>query len=267
MTTSSPPKIEYGDVRFSYGNEPVLRELSLVMEPGEFIGVIGPNGSGKTTLLRLLTGMLSPAGGTVRIGGRDVAAIPPEERARLMAVVPQSETVVFPYSVEAMVLLGRFPHTAFLGYEREADFLAARRAMALVGIDHLASRSVTELSGGEQHRVFIARALAQEAPVLLLDEPNAHLDLRHQAGLFELLARLHREEGRSILIITHDLNLADMYCDRILLLSGGRAAAWGPPADVLRENLITEHFGVNVQVDPGPRPHVRLRRADSSHPE
>jgi iron complex transport system ATP-binding protein len=260
MITSTPPNILFDNVRFSYGDAPLLRDLCFAIEPGEFVGVIGPNGAGKTTLLRLLTGMRMPESGTVRIGGHAVDALHPTARARLMAVVPQNETVVFPYSVEAMVLLGRFPHTAFLGYEREEDFRAAHEAMRQVGIDHLSARSVTELSGGEQHRVFIARALAQQTPVLLLDEPNAHLDLRHQAGLFELLARLHREQGRSIMIITHDLNLAGMYCDRILLLSDGTAAAWGTPAEVLRQEIIAEHFGVHVRIDSGERPHVRLVR-------
>ena len=258
MTMTTPPRLVFDDVSFSYGTQQVLRGLGFAVEPGEFVGVVGPNGAGKTTMLKLLTGMRHPDDGRVQIGDRDVSALDPPVRARLMAVVPQNESVVFPYSVEAMVLLGRFPYVSFLGFEGDADVRAAREAMRLVGVEHLAARSVSELSGGEQHRVFIARALAQQTPVLLLDEPNAHLDIRHQAMLFELLARLHREEGRSILIITHDLNLAGMYCDRILLLSGGSAAAFGTPAEVLREDLIAAHFGVPVRIDPGDRPHVRL---------
>ncbi|MDX9759363.1 MAG: ABC transporter ATP-binding protein [Bacteroidota bacterium] len=259
-----PPTIAFEEVRFAYGTTSVLHALSFHVAPGEFIGVIGPNGAGKTTVLRLMTGLLRPTSGAVRIDGRRVQDIPAPERARLLAVVPQNERVAFPHTVEAMVLLGRFPHTSGLGYENETDRMAAARAMERVGIARLASRGMDELSGGEQHRVFIARALAQDTPVLLLDEPNAHLDLRHQAGLFELLAHLHRDEGRSILIITHDLNLAGMYCDRILLLSDGKSAAWGTPAEVLREDLLTQHFGVHVQVDPGPRPHVRLLRTDTA---
>ena len=258
MIISATPRIDVTAARFAYRSQDVLRGIDFTVEPGEFVGVIGPNGAGKTTLLRLLTGQLRPVSGTVRVGGADVARMAPIDRARLMAVVPQNETVVFAWSVEAMVLLGRSPHSTAFGYEDEADRNAAHEAMRLVGIDDLAARSVAELSGGEQHRVFIARALAQQTPIVLLDEPNAHLDLRHQSLLFELLSRLHRDEGRSMFIITHDLNLAGMYCDRILLLSQGRAAAWGTPSEVLREDIIREHFGVAVRIDPGERPHVRL---------
>ncbi|MBE0644046.1 MAG: ABC transporter ATP-binding protein [Bacteroidetes bacterium] len=256
-----PPGIVFDHVQFSYGETPVLRDVTFAVEPGEFVGVIGPNGAGKTTLLRLLTGVRASSAGQVRIGERDVLSIPSNERAHLLAVVPQNESVIFPYTVEAMVLLGRFPHTSFLGYEREEDLRVARSTMELVGVAHLAARSVTDLSGGEQHRVLIARALAQQAPVLLLDEPNAHLDLHYQVALFDLLAKLHRDEGRTVLIITHDLNLAGMYCDRIILLSDGSAAAWGTPAEVLREDILEEHFRVNVRVDGGDRPHVRVVRA------
>ncbi len=247
-------------MQFAYGAQSVLRDLHFAVESGEFVGVIGPNGAGKTTLLRLLTGMRTSNGGTVRIGDQDISTLPPQQRARTMAVVPQNESVVFPYTVEAMVLLGRFPHTAFFGYEQEEDLRVAAEAMKLVGVDHLAGRSVTDLSGGEQHSVLIARALAQQAPVLLLDEPNAHLDLHHQVALFELLAQLHRDEGRSVMIITHDLNLAGMYCDRILLLADGGAAAWGTPSEVLRNDILQKHFRVNVQVDGEERPHVRIVR-------
>ncbi len=266
MTTETshtvPPGIVFDHVQFSYGANPVLRDLAFEVAAGEFVGVIGPNGAGKTTLLRLLTGMRAASAGRVRIGDRDVLGIPPNERARLMAVVPQNESVVFPYTVEAMVLLGRFPHTAFLGYEGEEDLRVAREAMDLVGVPHLAARSVTDLSGGEQHRVLIARALAQQAPILLLDEPNAHLDLHYQVALFDLLAKLHREEGRTVLIITHDLNLAGMYCDRIILLAEGTAAAWGTPAEVLREDILERYFRVGVRVDGGDRPHVRVVRGE-----
>jgi iron complex transport system ATP-binding protein len=256
-----PPRITFEHVRFGYGEHPVLHDLDFAVEAGEFVGVIGPNGAGKTTLLRLLTGMRSTDSGEVLIGGRKVLAIPSRERACMMAVVPQNESVVFPYTVEAMVLLGRFPHMALLGYEHEEDIHIAQDAMKLVGVDHLSGRSVIDLSGGEQHGVLIARALAQKTPVLLLDEPNAHLDIHHQVALFELLSRLHRDEGRSILIITHDLNLAGMYCDRILLLADGSNAAWGTPGEVLREDILEKYFRVNVRVDEGERPHVRILRS------
>lgn len=260
MQFDTPPPIEFDQVHFAYGDIPVLRDLSFVFEPGSFLGVIGPNGAGKTTMLRLLTGLQHPSRGTVRIAGTSVTGIAPRTLARTLAVVPQNESIAFPYSVASMILLGRFPHTGFLGFERPEDLRVAQEAMRLVGIDHLADRAVADLSGGEQHRVFIARALAQQTPVLLLDEPSAHLDIHYQVSLFELLARMHRDEGRSVLIITHDLNLAGMFCDRILLLDDGQAAAWGTPADVLREDILTRHFSVNISIDPGERPHVRILR-------
>jgi iron complex transport system ATP-binding protein len=153
MQYEKAPRIEFDKVHFAYGDVPVLRDLSFVFEPGSFVGVIGPNGAGKTTLLRLLTGLQQPSQGTVRIDGTAVADMTARARARMLAVVPQNETIAFPYNVGSMVLLGRFPHTGFLGFERPEDLRAAQEAMRLVGIDHLAHRAVTDLSGGEQHRV------------------------------------------------------------------------------------------------------------------
>ncbi|MBN1448884.1 MAG: ABC transporter ATP-binding protein [Bacteroidetes bacterium] len=251
------------DVSFAYDSAPVLDGVSLSIDPGEFIGIVGPNGAGKTTLIRILSGMLAPDAGEALADGSTVARIDTRERARRIALVPQNETVAFPWSVHAMVLLGRHPHRSGLGFERREDFAAAREAMEAMRIEHLAERSVLDLSGGELHRVLIARALAQQTPVLLLDEPNAHLDLRHQVALFELLSRLHGLEGRTIVIITHDLNLAGMYCDRIVLMDDGRIVAFDVPERVLEEELLMQHFGVPVRVQPDPdtnRPMVRVRR-------
>jgi iron complex transport system ATP-binding protein len=207
--------------------------------------------------------MLSPKTGTLLADDISIPAIPPKNRARLMAHVPQMEAVMFPWSVASMVLLGRYPHSAGLGYERDEDHDAVRLAMQRVAIEHLAQRCVTDLSGGELHRVLIARALAQDTPVLLLDEPNAHLDIHHQVALFDLLASLHEDEGRTVVIITHDLNLASMYCDRIMLLNEGRLSALGTPEDVLREDNIREHFAIDVRVnhdEHNSRPFIRLLR-------
>lgn len=259
---TTPPHIAFEEVEFAYDGQPVLRRLSFAFRPGEFLSVIGPNGAGKTTLLRLLSGMLTPSSGRISAAGRGMEHFSARERARHIAVVPQMEAVVFPWSVTAMVLLGRHPHTAGFGYESARDREAAHEAMALVGVAHLAARSVTDLSGGELHRVLIARALAQETPVLLLDEPNAHLDIRHQVDLFGLLSRLHRDQGRSILIITHDLNLASMYSDRIMLLDAGASVALGTPAEVLRPDILSRHFQVDVRVETDEstgRPHVIVK--------
>jgi iron complex transport system ATP-binding protein len=236
----------------------VLRELTFEIERGEFIGVVGPNGAGKTTLLRLLSGILTPTRGEIMLDGLSLRSISARERARRIAVVPQFEDVVFPFTVRSMVLLGRAPHLGGLGYERETDFAAADRAMRLADVTDIAERRVTDLSGGELHRVLIARALAQDTPLLLLDEPNAHLDIRHQVALFDLLLRLHAD-SRTIFCITHDLNLAAMYCSRILLLSEYTIVADGSPVDVLTPVMILRHFGIRVAVDLyDATPYIRL---------
>jgi iron complex transport system ATP-binding protein len=263
-TRLHPPRLTLEGCSFAYDEKSVLRDVDAVVQPGEFLGIVGPNGAGKTTLLRLLSGQRAPVSGRATSGDEALHAMPALKRARTIAVVPQSEAVMFPWPVYSFVMLGRHPHTRSLGFEGPGDHHAVEEAMEMVGITELASRKVTDLSGGELHRVLIARALAQDAPVLLLDEPNAHLDIRHQVELFELLSHLHGTGSRSIVIITHDLNLASTYCDRLLLMDDGRIAAHGAPRDVLREDLIARHFGVRVGIDEGERPHVRLLRPDGN---
>jgi iron complex transport system ATP-binding protein len=261
MSSTQPTIFSLKQISFGYEGAEVFRELRLDIPAGSFTGVIGRNGAGKTTLFRLLTGELRPQTGSVSLQGSDIRSYRPRDRARLMAVVLQSEDMVFPFTVRAMVLLGRGPHLGYFGYETEADLAAAERAMEQAGVREFADRKVTDLSGGELHRVLIARALAQEAPILLLDEPNAHLDLQHQVQLFELLSRLH-SEGRTIVCITHDLNLAARYCERLLLLDDGRTVADGTPRQVLTEGSIAQHFGVHAQVTlEAGVPSIRLLRA------
>lgn len=262
-----PLPLQLDGVAFSYEDgSDVLKDVSCRIAPGEFVGIIGPNGAGKTTLLRIISGMLEPRQGQATMDGESVARMDARLRARQIALVPQNESVVFPWSVSAMVMLGRHPHRSGLGFEKPADIAAAEDAMHRMRITHLASRSVLDLSGGELHRVLIARALAQQTPILLLDEPNAHLDIRHQVDLFALLSRLHAEDGRTVIIITHDLNLAASYTDRILLVDEGRIAAAGTPEEVIREDVLTRHFGVDVTVSVDgdtARPAVRVLRKTS----
>jgi iron complex transport system ATP-binding protein len=260
MNTLPPPRLALADLSFSYDETPVLHDVTCTVEPGEFLGIVGPNGAGKTTVLRLLSGVASPAVGSATADGQAIDRLDARQRARMIAVVPQSESVTFPWPVYSMIMLGRHPHTRSFGFEQEEDHRAVTAAMQQVGIEHLSRRSVTDLSSGELHRVLIARALAQNTPVILLDEPNAHLDIHHQVELFELLSDLHDSEGRSIVIITHDLNLASMYCDRLLLMDQGRIASLGTPAEVLRSETIHRHFGVAVHIETSVRPFVRLLR-------
>lgn len=241
-----------------YEQREVLRDVTMEFRRGEFLGLIGPNGSGKTTLLRALTGELAPSAGSVLLDGKPVGRQPRRQVARRMAVVPQMSVPPFEFSVEQIVAMGRSPHLGRLQPERTEDRAAVARAMELTHTEHLAARVVTELSGGEFQRVVIARALAQEAPLMLLDEPAAHLDIGHQIDIFELLGRLNRDEGRSILCVSHDLNLASRYCDRLISMEQGRIVAEGTPAVVLTEEHISALYGCSVQVDSGPggRPRV-----------
>jgi iron complex transport system ATP-binding protein len=245
---SGIPAIQLDGISFRYGDVAVLHDVDVEVRQGDFLCIVGPNGAGKTTLLRVMTHFFPPSIGRALLFGRSARQLPSRERARLVALVAQSEDMVFPNSVRAMVLLGRYPHLSGFGFEGPADYEAADRAIAFTGLTHLASRPVTKLSGGEQHRVTIARALAQETPVLLLDEPNAHLDLKHQTELFDLLLALNRDQGRTIVCVTHDLNLAAQYATRVGILSGGRIAAIGAPEDVLTRELIAAHFGVAAEV-------------------
>ncbi|MCC6731202.1 MAG: heme ABC transporter ATP-binding protein [Chthonomonadales bacterium] len=230
-----------------YGAEPVLGGVSLRLEPGELVGLVGPNGAGKSTLLRALTGALRPSSGTVRIGEHPIETLGSRDVARLVAVVPQTEPRLFDFTVREMVLMGRNPHRR-RGGDTEEDYAAVARALAAADILHIADRPVTALSGGEHRRVLIARALAQATPIVLLDEPTAHLDLVHQVDLLSVLRRLVDTEGTAVLAALHDLNLAADYCDRLLLIAHGRIAADGRPEEVLTPALLEASYGAPVQV-------------------
>jgi len=236
------------DVAFSYGGRDVLGGVSLALERRELVGVLGPNGSGKTTLVRCLMGFLAPRRGRVTLGGRDVAAWPRRQLARHLAVVPQEMPTDFPLLVRELVLLGRVPHLPprGLGFESARDRGVAEAALADAALTELADRPLHQLSGGELRRAFIARALAQETPILLLDEPTSSLDLRHQLGILELLRRRARG-GAAVLVVLHDLNLAAAYCDRIVVLAQGRVAAAGPPTAALDPAILSDVYGVDLR--------------------
>ncbi len=254
------PMLEARELTCGYGDAPVVEEVTLSLGRGELLGVIGPNGSGKTTLLRALAGRLRAEAGEVLLEGRPIGRLPRREVARLLAVVPQISSPPFEFTVREIVAMGRTPHLGRLQSEGRRDRAAIVRAMELTETGHLADRPVTELSGGEFQRVVVARALAQEAPVMLLDEPAAHLDVGHQVRIFDLLAELNRDGGRSILCVSHDLNLASRYSDRLVAIAGGGVAAEGTPSEVLTAARIKELYGADVAVDEGPsgRPRVTL---------
>lgn len=242
------PVLEARGLRAGYGSREILRGLDLALRPGEILGVVGPNGSGKSTLVRVLSGVLRPWAGEIRLMGRDLAAYSPKALARTVAVVPQAAALPEGFPALQVVLMGRTPHLGFLASEGPEDLVAARRAMEQTDVLHLAGRPVQRLSGGERQRVVAARALAQDAPVLLLDEPTAHLDVGHQTALFDLVHRLARERRLAVLAVVHDLTLAGQYCDALLLMKDGRALAEGPPHAVLSAERVAEAYGVAVSV-------------------
>jgi iron complex transport system ATP-binding protein len=258
--------LEVRDVGFAYPARDrrrafALRGVSFGVEPGEIFGVIGPNGSGKTTLIRLLSRVLAPDRGEILLGGRPIRGLGRAELARAIAVVPQQVAEGFPYTARELVLMGRFPHGPGRLFETAADVEEARQAMSATGVLDLADERFDRLSGGERQRVMLARALAQRARVLVLDEPTAHLDLRYQAECVGLLRRLNRDAGLGIVLVSHDLNMAAEVSDRLLLMAGGAAVRVGPAPDVLEETVIESVYGCRVLVDKHPvtgRPTVQL---------
>jgi iron complex transport system ATP-binding protein len=225
-----------------------LGGLSFEVAEGEILGVLGPNSAGKTTLIRLLTRVLGPTRGTIQVDGAALSAMTRAEVARRIAVVPQDVPQGLPFTVEQLVLMGRYPHAPRRFFETPEDVAVAREAMATTGVLELAATPVGTLSGGERQRVALARALAQRPRLLILDEPTAHLDLRYQVECVALLRRVNRERGTTVLLVSHDLNLAGELCDRLLLLAEGRIARLGTPEEVLEETLLATVYGCAVTV-------------------
>jgi len=227
---------------------PVLRDVTLAVNPGELFGIIGPNGSGKTTLVRILSRALLPQAGRVHLFGKPLAEYERRELARTLAVAPQESSVAFPFSGLEIVLMGRSPYLGRFAFAGARDLDVARNALQLTDAAGFAERRLHELSGGEKQRVVLARALAQEPRLLFLDEPTTFLDLKHQAATYRLASRLCRDQGLTVVAVTHDLNLAAQSCDRLLLLSQGRVAMVGTPAEVLTPARLEEVFEVAIEV-------------------
>jgi len=257
------------DISFRYDTDWVLQDLSCTVAQGEFLGIIGPNGSGKTTLLRICNGILFPQQGTVTVQGTDIRKIARKALARTMAFVAQDSPDLFPFKVNECVIMGRAPHLGRLQFEREDDFAIARQAMEATGTLYLASRHMADLSGGEKKRVNIARALAQEPQLLFLDESTAYLDMKHSTAIFDLLKTMNREKGLTVIVVTHDINTASLYCDRLLLLNRGNIHAEGRPEEVITEANIREVYETRVSIDCNPEnglPRISLLPQSLSDP-
>jgi iron complex transport system ATP-binding protein len=232
----------------NYGSRRILHDVSLDVRSGEILALIGPNGAGKSTLIRAVSGVIPIANGHVRTNGDDFASLSTLQRARYIATVPQAVSLPPAYTVWETILLGRTPYLNFLGQLSQHDEAIARQSLSRVSALSFADRRVGELSGGEQQRVLLARALCQSTPILLLDEPTAHLDLQYQVSLLELVSELAHKDHLAVLIALHDLNLAAHYADRIALMVAGNIKAMGKPKEVLQPELIAEAYCLPVRV-------------------
>lgn len=230
------------------GSREVLHGVSLKLEPGSIVGLIGPNGAGKSTLVRALSGVVPLQSGKVLVNGQSLAQLKPAQRARWVAVVPQARHLPPAFTGWETVALGRTPHLNWLGQLSVQDEEHIRQVMARTDTLELADRPVGEMSGGEQQRLLIARALAQAAPILLLDEPTSHLDLQYQYSLLDLVHDLAHRDGLAVLLALHDLNLVARYADRVALLVGGKQVAWGTPTEVLNAGTLSQAYHIPLEV-------------------
>lgn len=249
------------DIYGGYGREKIVKGVSLKINKGDFLGIIGPNGSGKTTLLRLVTRVLNPTQGEVFLEGGDIAEMRLKEFAKRAAFVQQDTAINFAFSVLEIVLMGRIPHLRRLQTQTQKDMAIAREALKLTDTLPLENRQIDELSSGERQRVIIAKALAQEPVLLFLDEPTAHLDIGHQAQIMDLLRKLNCDHNLTIVMVLHDLNLAGEYCNRLVLLNEGKVFKEGGPDEVLTYQNIEAVYNTVVVVNKNPingKPHVML---------
>ena len=236
-------------ISFGYADKAVLSDFSLDIASGGMVGIVGPNGAGKSTALKLFARLIEPQSGSIKLDGRDLRELTRRTIAQHIAFIPQQIGTQYPFTAGQVVLMARHPHKGLAPFETAQDVAIARRAMAECGIDNLADRPMPRLSGGEQQRVLVAAALAQQPKVLLADEPTSSLDLHYQVEIYGHLERLNREQGVTVLAVTHDLNLAAMFCKRIVVLAKGRIMADGTPQQVLEADLLQQAYGAEVLVN------------------
>jgi cobalamin transport system ATP-binding protein len=244
------------DLSLKFRDKLILSDVSFSVTAGEFFVIIGPNGAGKTSLLKVISGLQKAQQGTVVIKEKDISRYGRRRLSQIMAIVPQHIEVGFPFSVTDAVIMGRSPHLGILGMEGKNDFSIAEEAMRFTEVSHLADRKLFQLSGGELQRVIVARAICQQPEIILLDEPTTALDPSHQLKIMDLMEKFRREQGTTIVMVSHDLNLASMYGDRLLLLKDGRVVATGEPRSVLNKELLEKSYGCRINVDESPVGHV-----------
>jgi len=247
--------VEINNLFFEYKDTSTEDSFSLTLnqleiKEGYFTSLIGPNGCGKSTILKLISKILYPQKGRIKFSGVDISEIPYKEYAKMIAYVPQSTYPYFPFSVFEIVMMGRTPYLGMLSFENSIDKKIVEEAMDILEISHLKLKGINEISGGEAQRVYIARALAQKPKMILLDEPNSHLDIEHQIQIFELLAKLKREENLTILSVSHDLNLVGIFSEKVFLMNHGQLIMHGNTSEVLTEKNIEDIFNVKVKILP-----------------
>lgn len=244
--------IDIKNLSFSYRDAPVLKNLSFCIQHGDFFVIIGPNGSGKTTLMKTISGIANFQNGQIEILGRSIKNYTRKKLAKKIAFVPQISPIDFPFTVTELVLMGRSPYLGMLGVEGKKDLEIAKQAIAFTGMEHLAHRRLNHLSGGERQRVFIARAICQQPQIILLDEPTASLDLAHQLRIMDLMEKLKEKKGVTVVMVSHDINLAAMYGDQLLLLKDGQIVSLGKPEEVLNYQILEEVYGCKLLLDKNP---------------
>jgi iron complex transport system ATP-binding protein len=244
--------IEAKNLSYSYDNNDVFKDLSFSVPKGTFFIIIGPNGSGKTTLMKVLSGIKRPDKGKLYILDKVIEQYSRRSLAQTIAMAPQMTTVDFPFTVREIVLMGRSPYKGLLGFDNQTDLQIAQQAMAFTQVEHLAKRKLGQLSGGEQQRVLIARAICQEPEIILLDEPTASLDLAHQVRVMDLMEQLQKKKNITVIMVSHDINLACMYAQSLLLIQNGKIVSIGSPAQVLNYKTLEQAYGCPLLVDQSP---------------
>lgn len=261
-------KLELQNVWLAYGGNAVVKGITFQLLPGEIAGLIGPNGSGKSTIIKAISRVISTHSGKILLDGEDISRIPRKDLARLLGVVPQMPLLPSAFTAFEVVLMGRNPHLGLFQYEGEKELAITWRAMEMTATQPLAKRRIGELSGGEIQRLVIARALTQEPKAILLDEPTANLDIRHQIEILNLIKNLCRNDNLTVLAALHDLNLAAQYCDKLILINNGQVHAQGTPAEVINSQNIEDVYGAEGCVYPHPingLPAVLPRAGNSKH--